>query len=86
MKRFTYTITDPLGIHARPAGLLARTAMTFRDTVVTIEKDGASAKASQMMKLMGLGIRMGDAVTVTAEGAEEAAAIGAMEAFFRGNL
>jgi len=86
MKRFTYTITDPLGIHARPAGLLARCAMTFRDTVVTIEKDGLGAKASQMMKLMGLGIRMGDTVTVTAEGPEEAAAIEAVQAFFKGNL
>ena len=24
MKQFTYTITDPVGIHARPAGLLAK--------------------------------------------------------------
>ena len=23
MKQFTYTITDPVGIHARPAGLLS---------------------------------------------------------------
>ena len=27
MKEFTYTITDPVGIHARPAGLLAKAAM-----------------------------------------------------------
>ena len=26
MKQFTYTITDPVGIHARPAGLLAKAA------------------------------------------------------------
>ena len=26
MKQFTYTINDPLGIHARPAGLLAKEA------------------------------------------------------------
>ena len=27
MKECTYTITDPVGIHARPAGLLAKAAM-----------------------------------------------------------
>ena len=26
MKKFTYTIKDDLGIHARPAGLLVKTA------------------------------------------------------------
>ena len=31
MKQFEYTITDPLGIHARPAGLLAKAAKGFAD-------------------------------------------------------
>ena len=38
MKQFNYTITDPLGIHARPAGLLAKAAKTFPDTVIMIQK------------------------------------------------
>ncbi len=42
MKEFKYTITDPLGIHARPAGLLAKTAKSFGDTVVTVTKDGST--------------------------------------------
>ena len=83
MKEFTYTITDPLGIHARPAGLLAKTA---KDTVVTVTKAGSTVKASQLMKLMGLGVKQGDAVTVTAEGPSEEAAIAAMEQFFKENL
>ena len=35
MKEFTYTVNDPLGIHARPAGLLAKLAKTFPDTTIT---------------------------------------------------
>ena len=34
MKSFTYTIVDPVGIHARPAGLLVKTAKSpsrYRD-------------------------------------------------------
>ena len=86
MKNFTYTITDPLGIHARPAGLLAKAAKAYADTVITVEKNGNAVKASQLMKLMGLGVKQGDVVTVTADGASEDAAITAMKEFFQNNL
>ena len=86
MKNFTYTITDPLGIHARPAGLLAKEAKVYADTVITVEKNGNAVKASQLMKLMGLGVKQGDVVTVTADGASEDAAIAAMKEFFQNNL
>lgn len=39
MKQFDYTITDPLGIHARPAGLLAKEAKKFA-SACTITKNG----------------------------------------------
>ena len=86
MKNFEYTITDPLGIHARPAGLLAKTAKGFGDTTVTVTKNGNAVKASQLMKLMGLGVKQGDQVTVAAEGLAEDDAIAAMQKFFEENL
>ena len=86
MKEFTYTITDPLGIHARPAGLLAKVAKGYGDTVITVTKDGNTVKASQLMKLMGLGIKQGMTITVAAEGPAEDEAIAAMQKFFEENL
>ena len=86
MKEFTYTITDPLGIHARPAGLLAKTAKGFSDAVVTVTKDGNTVKASQLMKLMNLGVKMGDEVKIAAEGPAAEEAIVALEQFFKENL
>ena len=86
MKEFTYTVNDPLCIHARPAGLLAKLAKTFADTTVTITKGEKTVKATQLMMLMGLAVKNGDAVTVKAEGAAEEAAIEAMEKFFKENL
>ena len=86
MKEFKYTVTDELGIHARPAGLLAKLAKTFADTTVTITKDGTTVKASQLMKLMSLGVKQGNEVTVAADGPAEDKAIAAMEAFFKENL
>lgn len=86
MKQFEYTVNDPLGIHARPAGMLAKLAKTFPGTVVTVTKGGATVKASQLMKLMGLGVKGGDTVTVAAEGGDESAAIESLQSFFAENL
>ena len=86
MKQFTYTITDPLGIHARPAGLLAKAAKAFADTTITVTKDGNTVKATQLMKLMSLTVKQGNEVTVAAEGPAEDEAIAAMEEFFKANL
>ena len=33
MKEFTYTITDPEGIHARPAGELVKAAKAFESAI-----------------------------------------------------
>ena len=86
MKSFTYVIQDPVGIHARPAGLLAKTAKSFADTAITLTKGEKTVKATQLMKLMGLGVQTGDSVTVTAEGEDEAAAIEAVEKFLTENV
>ena len=86
MKQFEYTIHDPLGIHARPAGMLVKEAKAFADTVVTITKNGTTVKATQLMKLMSLSVKQGDVVTVAAEGANEDAAIIAISNFFQNDL
>ena len=86
MKQFTYTITDPVGIHARPAGLLAKTAKALDSTVTIARTDGKSAQATRLMALMGLGIKQGDTVTVTVEGGEEEANCAAMAKFFADSL
>lgn len=85
MKKFDYTITDELGIHARPAGMLAKTAKGY-DSEITIEKDGKSVICTKLMALMGLGVKCGDTVTVTINGGDEEAAEKGMKEFFESNL
>lgn len=85
MKSFTYTICDPLGIHARPAGMLVREARQFTSEC-TLSRDGTTIRATQLMKLMGLGVKQGDVITVTAGGEDEDAAIAALRSFFETNL
>ena len=86
MVTFTYTIQDELGIHARPAGLLAKLAKGFEPTVVSITKDGKTVKASQLMKLMALAVKKGNEITVTVEGEKESEAAAAMKQFLEENL
>lgn len=85
MRSFSYTIKDEIGLHARPAGLLAKKAKEFSSSIM-IEKGGKSVSATKLMMLMGLGIRRGDTVTVTINGADENEAVEAMAEFFRENL
>nr|WP_295299817.1 HPr family phosphocarrier protein [uncultured Blautia sp.] len=85
MKTFEYTIKDELGIHARPAGLLVKEAKKY-ESECTITKDGKTKKLTQLMMLMSLGVKQGETVTVTAEGADEDAAIEGLKAFFEANL
>ena len=83
MKQFTYTISDPVGIHARPAGLLAKAAKGLDSTITDGSK---SAAATKLMALMGMGVKTGETVTVTIEGGNEEANAAAMEQFFQENL
>ena len=76
MKQFQYVITDPVGIHARPAGLLVKAAKALDST----------AAATKLMAVMGLGIKQGDTVSVTVEGGSEDANAATMEQFFKDNL
>ena len=70
MKEFKYVITDEVGIHARPAGLLVQEAKKFTSTIMFI-KGEKSAKATSLMKLMGMGIVKGDEVTIQVDGEDE---------------
>ena len=85
MKTFAYTIRDELGIHARPAGQLVSLAKSF-SSAVTIENNGKCVNMTKLFMLMGMGVKCGDTVNVSAEGADEENAIGAIENFMRTNL
>ena len=85
MRTFEYTITDEVGIHARPGGLLVKEAKNY-DSVIKVTKDGKSAEAKKLMALMGLGVKKGDTVTVSVEGGDEDTVAAKMEEFFRNNL
>ena len=85
MKSFNYTITDAVGIHARPAGMLVKEAKNYESTI-TIVKGDRRADVRKLMVLMSLGVKCGEEVTVEVEGADEDAAVAGMQKFFEENL
>lgn len=85
MKSFEYVIKDELGIHARPAGILVKEVKKF-ESKITIQKGDRTVEASRLMALMGMGVKCGDKVIITAEGADEDTAIEQMEEFMENNL
>lgn len=85
MKSFSYVVKDELGIHARPAGLLVKEVKQFTSTI-TLACGDKKAAAKGLIGVMGMAVKQGDEVTVTAEGADEDAAIAALKAFFENNL
>lgn len=85
MINFSYTITDEVGIHARPAGLLVRKAEEF-ESAVTLECGGKTTDATKLIAVMAMGVKHGDTVNVTVEGADEEKAAAELERFFGENL
>ena len=86
MKQFEYVITDPVGIHARPAGLLVKAAKELSSTITVEKVGGKSAVATKLMALMGVGIKKGDTVIVKVEGENEEADFETIQKFFQENL
>ena len=85
MAKFSYVVTDEVGIHGRPAGVLVKKCSEYKSNI-TIACKGKSADAKRIMGVMSLGAKKGDTVEVTITGEDEAAAKTALEAFFKENF
>lgn len=85
MKEFTYTITDELGIHARPAGLLVKETGKFKSNIA-LECNGKTADAKKIFSIMSLAAKHGDKISVKIEGDDEIEACEKLEVFFKSNF
>lgn len=85
MKSFCYVIKDEIGLHARPAGMVAKAAKDL-DAAVSISCNGKTVDATRLMALIGLGVKHGNEVTVTVEGGDEEAAYTTMKELFQENI
>lgn len=82
MRSAEFIISDPAGIHARPAGYLVKEAEKYRSEIRISCRD-KSASAGRLFALMKLGAKQGDTLTVSAEGEDEDAALAAVLSFMK---
>lgn len=76
-QRLDILLDNKIGLHARPAALVAR-AVADLDAEVTVALHDNTADARSVLALLGLGARHGDRITVTARGAQAADAVRAI--------
>ena len=73
----TYTIRNRLGLHARAAALLVKTANRFASEI-TLEKDGVEVNGKSIMGILMLAASKGTKVTLKVEGKDSPQAIQAL--------
>ncbi|ANY70182.1 PTS maltose transporter subunit IIBC [Paenibacillus sp. BIHB 4019] len=74
----TFKITDEDGIHARPATALVNTASKF-ETEVYAEANGKKVTLKSILGLLSFDLEAGELITFSADGADAAEAISALE-------
>jgi len=68
------TITNNIGLHARPATFFIQKANSFKSSI-WIEKDDRKVNAKSLLGVLSLGIAKGMVVTLIADGQDENAAV-----------
>lgn len=85
MEKTVVTLTNKSGLHARPAAQFVQKAASFQSKV-KLEGNGKTADAKSILQVLGMGLKQGTAITITAEGVDEKQCIQALEALVENNF
>ena len=75
------TITNPTGLHLRPAGILCKTAMQYKSKITVhkeLRHEEITANAKSVLSVLGACVKSGDEIEIHCEGADEKEALTAM--------
>jgi len=79
------TLTNPTGLHARPASLFVQTAARYQANI-RAAGHGKEADATSIIGVLSLGMRQGDTITIRASGVDAQAAIEALSELVHANF
>ena len=68
------TITNNVGLHARPCTFFIQKANSFKSSI-WVEKEDCRVNAKSLLGVLSLGISKGTAITLIADGVDENTAI-----------
>ena len=73
------TVTNPTGLHLRPAGNLCKEAMKYK-SMITFQFRDTTANAKSVLSVLGACVKSGDEITLICEGEDEQEALDALTA------
>lgn len=85
MVRETLKVTNPAGLHARPASIFVQKAGSYQSSI-TLVFNGNEYNAKSILALMGAAIKSGSEIEVICEGADEAEALAGLKEIVEAGL
>lgn len=85
MQQITLTLTNEMGLHARPASELIKTACIYKSNI-TITGKNKTIDAKSIIKVLTMGLSKGDAIKLTAEGPDEIECIESLTRLIKNNF
>ena len=82
----TVKITNPTGLHLRPAGNLCRQAVKFKSKITFLYDGKNTANAKSVLSVLGSCVKTGDEIELMCEGEDEAAALNYLVAYIESGL
>ena len=79
------TLTNPTGLHLRPAGNLCKEAMKYK-SMITFQFRDTTANAKSVLSVLGACVKSGDEITLICEGEDEQEALDALTAAVESGL
>lgn len=79
------TVTNPTGLHLRPAGNLCNEAMKYK-SMITFQFRDTTANAKSVLSVLGACVKSGDEITLICEGEDEQEALDALTAAVESGL
>ena len=78
MIRHKVTITNPTGLHLRPAGIFCNVASRYKCKVEFVYDDNISANAKSVLSVLGACVKAGDEIELICNGEGEEEPMAAM--------
>ena len=79
------TITNTIGLHARPATFFIQKANGYKSSV-WVEKEDRKVNAKSLLGVLSLGIAKGMSVTLSADGQDEELALQGLQALINSGI
>lgn len=88
MKKAELTVTNKVGLHARPAALFVKTASQFGSDVKVrnVTGGGEFVNAKSILKILAIGVSQNHQIEISAEGADEDQAVAALTELVQSNF